>query len=542
MSTTPFTATVLGSPRIGPNRELKKAVEAYWAGRLDAAGLWPTSAPTCAAGPGPRCATPGSIRSRSTPSPTTTRCSTPPSMLGALPDRVAGDLGRRPGPLLRRRPRHRRRRTAGDDEVVRHQLPLPGPGDRPGHRRSRLDPAKVLGELARGRAAGRRRPAGDHRAGDVPAADQGGRGAGRAARPARRTRRRCMPQLLRRARRRRRASGCRSTSRRWSRTDSRTEIAALAERVHRIWRRTADRPAIFVATVLRRAGRCAARAGRAAGRGDRPRPGRRARQLERLAVARASATRRSSPASSTAATSGAPTSRPRSAPLAALLGCAGLGGGVDVVLAAARALHARRRDRPRRRAAPLAGVRRREGRARSSPWPRRCARAATSPTAVARPPRSRRPHGRSAPARRADARPARTPLAAGGTARPAPSAPRRRRPRGCDLPPLPTTTIGSFPQTAEIRKARAALRPGEIDETEYARADAGRDRRRHRAAGGARPRRARARRARAQRHGAVLRRATRRVLRHRATAGCSRTAAAACGRRSCTATSADRSR
>ncbi len=31
--------TVLGYPRIGPNRELKKAVEAYWAGRIDAAAL-----------------------------------------------------------------------------------------------------------------------------------------------------------------------------------------------------------------------------------------------------------------------------------------------------------------------------------------------------------------------------------------------------------------------------------------------------------------------------------------------------------------------
>jgi len=30
-----FTATVLGSARIGPNRELKKAVESYWAGRID---------------------------------------------------------------------------------------------------------------------------------------------------------------------------------------------------------------------------------------------------------------------------------------------------------------------------------------------------------------------------------------------------------------------------------------------------------------------------------------------------------------------------
>ncbi|RVW00751.1 5-methyltetrahydropteroyltriglutamate--homocysteine S-methyltransferase [Rhodococcus xishaensis] len=34
-----FTATVLGSPRIGPRRELKKAVESYWAGNLDASAL-----------------------------------------------------------------------------------------------------------------------------------------------------------------------------------------------------------------------------------------------------------------------------------------------------------------------------------------------------------------------------------------------------------------------------------------------------------------------------------------------------------------------
>jgi len=37
------------------------------------------------------------------------------------------------------------------------------------------------------------------------------------------------------------------------------------------------------------------------------------------------------------------------------------------------------------------------------------------------------------------------------------------------LPPLPTTTIGSFPQTSAIRKARAALRAGEIDQAEYTR-------------------------------------------------------------------------
>ncbi|MDP9883877.1 5-methyltetrahydropteroyltriglutamate--homocysteine methyltransferase [Sinomonas atrocyanea] len=38
-----------------------------------------------------------------------------------------------------------------------------------------------------------------------------------------------------------------------------------------------------------------------------------------------------------------------------------------------------------------------------------------------------------------------------------------------DLPPLPTTTIGSFPQTAEVRGARARLNKGAIDEAEYER-------------------------------------------------------------------------
>ncbi len=37
------------------------------------------------------------------------------------------------------------------------------------------------------------------------------------------------------------------------------------------------------------------------------------------------------------------------------------------------------------------------------------------------------------------------------------------------LPPLPTTTIGSFPQVPELRQARAKLRRGEIDQAEYER-------------------------------------------------------------------------
>jgi 5-methyltetrahydropteroyltriglutamate--homocysteine methyltransferase len=35
------------------------------------------------------------------------------------------------------------------------------------------------------------------------------------------------------------------------------------------------------------------------------------------------------------------------------------------------------------------------------------------------------------------------------------------------LPPFPTTTIGSFPQTAEVRKARAAHRKGDLDDAAY---------------------------------------------------------------------------
>ena len=51
------------------------------------------------------------------------------------------------------------------------------------------------------------------------------------------------------------------------------------------------------------------------------------------------------------------------------------------------------------------------------------------------------------------------------------SAPRSKR-RCCKLPPFPTTTIGSFPQTAEIRQARRRFRQGELDAAAYGDADA----------------------------------------------------------------------
>jgi 5-methyltetrahydropteroyltriglutamate--homocysteine methyltransferase len=39
VTATPFTATVTGSPRIGPKRELKRATEGYWAGRTNRSEL-----------------------------------------------------------------------------------------------------------------------------------------------------------------------------------------------------------------------------------------------------------------------------------------------------------------------------------------------------------------------------------------------------------------------------------------------------------------------------------------------------------------------
>lgn len=49
----------------------------------------------------------------------------------------------------------------------------------------------------------------------------------------------------------------------------------------------------------------------------------------------------------------------------------------------------------------------------------------------------------------------------------APFAERVEAQESLDLPELPTTTIGSFPQTGEIRRARARLLTGELTEVEY---------------------------------------------------------------------------
>ncbi|MGE0219497.1 5-methyltetrahydropteroyltriglutamate--homocysteine S-methyltransferase, partial [Mycolicibacterium sp.] len=57
-------------------------------------------------------------------------------------------------------------------------------------------------------------------------------------------------------------------------------------------------------------------------------------------------------------------------------------------------------------------------------------------------------------------------LADGAARRPAPER-RRAQDARLDLPPLPTTTIGSYPQTLAIRRARAAVRSGAITAEQY---------------------------------------------------------------------------
>src|SRR5205085_12676200 len=39
--------------------------------------------------------------------------------------------------------------------------------------------------------------------------------------------------------------------------------------------------------------------------------------------------------------------------------------------------------------------------------------------------------------------------------------------QGLGLPPLPTTTIGSFPQTADVRRLRSRLAKGELTVPQY---------------------------------------------------------------------------
>ena len=198
----------------------------------------------------------------------------------------------------------------------------------------------------------------------------------------------------------------------------------------------------------------------------------------RLDAAAGLATRRSSAASSTAATSGAATSRPRSTARGAARARAGVvGRHLDLPLPHCRTTSTTSRtstDAPQE----LARVRRPEGRRRSPCSPAGCATArdAIAGRAGCGVRRARRPARRPRRARRRRAR-------ARGRARPTPTSAaattttrRAAQDAALGLPALPTTTIGSFPQTAEIRRARAQPREGRARATrEYEDVPASRD-------------------------------------------------------------------
>ena len=135
-------SSVLGYPRIGPRRELKKALEAFWAGRTTADEVEATAADlrrrtrTRLAELGLATDVPGDPERVLVLRPRARRDRRGRCRAGPLRGRRRRRRRARPRRLLDRGPRPRRRPAARDDQVVRHQLPLPGPRDRPGDRRS----------------------------------------------------------------------------------------------------------------------------------------------------------------------------------------------------------------------------------------------------------------------------------------------------------------------------------------------------------------------------------------------------------------------
>ena len=143
--TTTFTSTVLGSPRIGPHRELKRATESYWAGRIDADALQGVARDLRRQGL-------ADLRDLGLDSVPVNTFSFYDQMLdtasssrrAARPRRV----GRRSvGPLLCRCPWDGHHRAARNDEVVDTNYHYLVPEISPSTTFA-LDPSKVLSELA----------------------------------------------------------------------------------------------------------------------------------------------------------------------------------------------------------------------------------------------------------------------------------------------------------------------------------------------------------------------------------------------------------
>jgi len=462
-STTPFTATVLGSPRIGPNRELKRATEGYWAGRIDRSELEAVAA-------GLRSDTWQALAQAGLDSiPVNTfsyydQMLDTAVMLGALPPRVAGDS---PG-LADDLDRYFAAARGTDDiaplEMTKwfdtnyhYIVPEIGPGTA-----FALNPGKVLDELTEASSHGvAARPviigpitflALSKAVGGGPApieridellplyAELLGKladaGAGWVQIDE--------PVLV---------------------TDILKNAPALAERVYRILAETADRPALFVATYfgsLNGALPALARAGVEAIGVDLVAGGEQAiaavpELADRILVAGVVDGRNIWATDLEAALSTLATLLGSAGKVAVSTSCSTLH--VPYSLAPETELDDALRSWLAFGAEKVAEVATlatalREG--------RDAVGAAIANSAEAAASRRSDPRLRNSAIRaKLD-----TVLAAGVQRGPA-DARRDSQNARLHLPSLPTTTIGSYPQTAAIRKARAALRSGEIDQTEY---------------------------------------------------------------------------
>ncbi len=173
-------SNVSGFPRIGRNRELKFATEGYWRGEKSADEL---------------AATAKSIRVENWKLMQDAGIDLIPSndfsyydqvldtiaLVGAVPERYGWDGGEVDldtyfAMARGRQTDERRRHRDGDDQVVRHELPLPRPRARPGHEVLALE-LKAVRRARRGDggARDRHRPGAD-RTGELPAPLQAGGG------------------------------------------------------------------------------------------------------------------------------------------------------------------------------------------------------------------------------------------------------------------------------------------------------------------------------------------------------------------------------
>ena len=460
MTSQPLTATTLGSPRIGPNRELKRATEGYWAGRTSRSELESVAATL-------RRDTWTDLASAGLDSvPVNTfsyydQMLDTAVMLGALPARAAGvsdELDRyfalaRGNRIADIAPLEM---TKWFDTNYHYLVPEIGPATR-----FTLNPAKVLSELKEALALGI--PARPVIIGPVTflLLSKGIDGAGA---PIDRLEE-LVPvysELL---------SLLAENGARWVQldepalvTDMSPDAPALAEAVYNALGSVSNRPGIFVATYFGDPGASLGGLARTPVDAIGVRPGRRPRNPDRrgAGAGRQDAGGRSRGRAQRLA------HQPRIG-----FGHAGepagfgrVRRGFDVVLDAARALFPKTRNRARRQPSQLVGVRRRKSAAKSSFSRGHCATDATrSPT------RSRRPTPPWPPVatmrgctttgcatvrswRRA--RTAVTPARAAPSRRSACNCHRCRRPRSA-----PTR------RPSAIRKARAAFRAGEIDEAEY---------------------------------------------------------------------------